>query len=324
MKRLLIIDGLHNFYRAWIKNPSVTPNGTPIGGVVGTLRILQSLFDKIKPTKVVFVWDGGDGSVRRRQIDSNYKNGRKPSRLNRQFNLTEAEEQNGKNYQQLRLIEYLNNLPIIQLLEDGTEADDVISYISQLAEFEDYQKIIVSSDKDFYQLCNNNTVIYRPIKDVFVNTKKLIEEYGIHPTNFALARAICGDKSDNLPGIKGAGLKTIGKRFDFLSEDKYYNLTHVFDYAKLRSVEEETKHLKIYHEILENEDIIDKNYRLMQLYVPTISVQSKMSIKHILNNAELNFAKFSVQKLMIEDGFVGNDWSGLFTYCNKLCADLNH
>ena len=100
----------------------------------------------------------------------------------------------------------------------SVEADDVIGYVTQYSKFKEHQKVIVSSDKDFFQLCNGNTILYRPIQKTILNEARVTEEYGIHPNNFALARAICGDKSDNIKGIQGAGLPTIAKRFPFMKK----------------------------------------------------------------------------------------------------------
>ena len=90
--------------------------------------------------------------------------------------------------------------------------------------FNGWQKIIVSNDKDFMQICDEETVLWRPVKDEILNTKRIVEQTGVHPTNMALARAIIGDSSDNLPGIKGAGFKTVAKRLGFLSESKTHTI----------------------------------------------------------------------------------------------------
>ena len=93
------------------------------------------------------------------------------------------------------------------------EADDGIGYCVQMEKYKGWQKIIISSDKDFIQLCDDETVLYRPIQKVFLNSKRVLEDYDIHPVNFALARALSGDKSDNLPGVPGVGMKAGAKRF---------------------------------------------------------------------------------------------------------------
>ena len=120
-----------------------------------------------------------------------------------------------KVWQQMRLMELLNEMPIIQLMIDGVEADDIIAHVSQSPHYKGWQKLIVSSDKDFFQLCDEETVLWRPIQKKFLNMNTIVSEFGIHPTNFAMARAVVGDKSDNLDGVPGVGLKTISKRFPF-------------------------------------------------------------------------------------------------------------
>ena len=201
-------------------------------------------------------------------VVSSYKEGRKAIRLNRStgVSLSLEEENQSKIRQILRLFEYLDNLPLIQLIHDGVEADDMISILCQ--ELRGEQKIIVSSDKDFYQLLDDETIIYRPVQAVFKTKKDIVDEFQIHPNNFALARAVSGDKSDNLQGVKGAGLKTLAKRFPFLVEEKDYSLTDLVD-----ACEETENKLKIHEGILDNYDKILKNYKIMQLYVPSVSFQ---------------------------------------------------
>ena len=221
IKRVLIVDALNAYLRAYIVDPSVSTNGQPIGGLKGFIKILQKLVRLTKPNAIVVCWDGPNGSKKRKTMDKNYKQGRKPIRLNRSVhNLTDDEELQNKIWQQGRVVEYLNNMPIIQTMLPEIEADDVISHVCSLGHFDNWQKIIVSNDKDFMQLCDEKTVLWRPVKDEILNSKRIVEQTGVHPTNMALARAVIGDASDNLPGVKGAGFKTIAKRIGFLSEEK--------------------------------------------------------------------------------------------------------
>jgi len=308
MKRVMIIDALNQFLRAYIVNPTLSTNGDPIGGTVGFLKILQKLCREIKPDRVVICWDGKGGSRKRKLINKNYKEGRKPIRLNRDIkNLTEEEELQNKVWQQLRLIEYLNNFPITQLVSDGAEADDVISFVAQMSDFKGWQKVIVSSDKDFFQLLDDETVVYRPIQNEVLNKKMIVEKYGIHPTNFALARAIVGDKSDNLDGIKGVGLPTIAKRLPFLAEEKTYAINDITDFC-----ENSNSTLKAYQSIIEGEEIIKENYKLMQLYSPSIAVQNKTKIKYAIRETELTFNKTATNGMMLEDGIGKTSWNDLF------------
>ena len=307
-RRVMILDGLNMFFRAYIVNPSLSSNGQPIGGIVGFLKILQKLCRQVKPDHIIVTWDGAGGSARRKSANKNYKEGRKPIRLNRDIrNLSENEELQNKMWQHLRLFEYINLMPISQIMIDNIEADDVIAAVVNLPYLKDDQKVIISSDKDFIQLCDDKTVLFRPIQDEVLNENRVVEKYGIHPTNFALARAICGDKSDNLPGVAGIGLKTISKRFSFLSEAKNYCLDDV-----LKECKETESKLKVYQNIIDNEQLIRGNYQLMQLYAPNISYVAKEKIKNSVEELDYSLNKTSIRAMMIEDGFGAYDWSTLF------------
>ena len=185
-KRVLIVDALNAYLRAYIVDPSLSTNGQPIGGIKGFFKILQKLVRETRPNHVIVVWDGPDGSRKRKTMDKNYKAGRKPIRLNRAFhNLTESQELQNKIWQQSRVIEYFNNMPIIQFMIEQVEADDVISYLTQSDYYAGWQKIIVSNDKDFMQLCNDETILWRPTKKELLNVNRIIEQTGVHPNNMA-------------------------------------------------------------------------------------------------------------------------------------------
>jgi len=312
MKRVLILDGTNNFYRAFIVDPSMSSNGKPIGGVKGFLKILQKLIREIRPDQVVICWDGAGGSQRRRQMNKNYKGGRKAIRLNRNNSmLTQEEEMENRVDQQLRLIEYINQMPIAQFVFDNVEADDLISIANQ--EYKGWQKVIVSSDKDFFQLLDDETVLLRPIQKKIYHKKTLIEEFGIHPTNFALARAIAGDKSDNLPGVPGAGLPTVAKRFPYLAEEKDYTTNDL-----VSTCLHEEKPLKVHERIIENEKLIKENYKIMQLYNPLVSPQNRDKIKQVINNYPKSFSKTEIRKMMTIDGFPELSWHDLFAAFNRI------
>lgn len=317
MKRLLVIDALNMYFRAYIVDPSLSTNGQPIGGLKGFLKILQKLVRETKPDGVVICWDGPGGSQRRKSMVKTYKAGRKPIRLNRDVrNMSEAEELENKVWQQTRLVEYINALPIIQLMLDSTEADDIISHVVQMPEYGGWQKVIVSSDKDFFQLCDDETVVFRPIQKEVLNKHNITEKHGVHPTNFALARAIAGDKSDNLAGVDGVGLPTVAKRFPFLSEEKTYTLTELHEYC-----EEVDSKVKAYSKIVEQWDRVELNYKMMQLYRPAIAPQGKKKINYVIRNFENDFNKTEVRKMMAQDGFGKGNWDDLFQTMNRFSLD---
>lgn len=317
VRRLLVIDALNMYFRAYIVDPSLSTNGQPIGGLKGFLKILQKLVREMRPDEVVICWDGAGGSRRRKSKNKNYKEGRTPIRLNRDIRtLSESEEQENKMWQQQRLIEYLNEMPVIQLMLEAVEADDIISYVVQDGNYKGWQKIIVSSDKDFFQLCDEETVIYRPIQKKFVNRNNILEEYKIHPTNFALARAMVGDRSDNLEGVRGVGLASVAKRFEFLVEDKSFLVDDI-----MKRCEEVESKLKIYNNIAENRSLIEDNYRLMQLYSPSISPQGKSRMRYALDNFVPEFNQTGAKTMMIKDGFGVWDCTDLFAFFKRVVSD---
>ena len=316
-KRILIIDSLNMFFRAYIMDPSLSTNGQPIGGIKGSLKIMQKLIRETKPDKVFVVWDGPGGSRRRKSVDKNYKSGRKPLRLNRNVKtLTENEEIQNRVWQHIRLVEYYNNMPILQFMFPDIEADDVIAQIVKSKKLQNDQKVIVSSDKDFIQLCDEKTILYRPTQKEILNTNRVVEKFGIHPNNFVLARAMAGDKSDNLKGVGRAGLKTAIKGFPFLREEKSYTLKDIYSHCKRAE-----KNLLIYKNILENKELLERNYGLMQLYSPNLSPQTKAEIKKIIENSELSFNKTEFKKMMIQDGFGDFNWSAMTQGFNRIVLD---
>lgn len=317
MKRVLVIDMLNMYYRAYIVDPSLSSNGQPIGGIKGTLKILQKLIRESRPDEVVICWDGG--SRKRRLVQKGYKHGRKPIRLNRNIRtLSQNEEKENKMWQQTRLIEYMNNMPIIQLMKEDIEADDIIAFICKSGLYEGWQKIIVSSDKDFYQLLDDETVLFRPVQKEILNKKDIVERHEIHPNNFALARAIVGDRSDNLKGVPSVGLPTVSKRFPFLAEEKTYYLDDI-----IASCTETEERLKAHDRILESEGLIRENYKLMQLYTSTISAQKKREIKETIRNFLPEFNKTETIKMMLKDGFGEFNWNSLIQNFNKIVVEKN-
>ena len=319
MKRVLVIDALNMFLRAFIVDPSLSQHGQPIGGIKGSIKILQKLVRITKPNEIVICWDGPNGSQKRKTLNSGYKEGRKPLRLNRSVhNLTENEELQNKVWQQMQIIEYFNQMPIIQLILERVEADDIISYVCNSRHYAGWQKVIVSNDKDFLQLCDGETVVYRPTADKIETKNTVVESMGVHPTNMALARAMDGDASDNLPGVNRVGMKTIATKLPFMKEERSVTIDELIEYCE--NIESK---LKVYKTIAESKTLIEHNYQMMQLYSPLISVQGKQIIDHALENFECDFNKTELLKLMMNDGFGELNWEELKTFLNKISRECN-
>jgi len=297
MKNVIIIDALNMFLRSYVISPHLDKKGMPIGGTIGFLKSLQKVARDFSADEIIVAWDGHEGSQRKRSMNKDYKGGRKPVRFNRRMvELPPEKEEANKGYQQVRLMEYLNQMPVIQLIADYTEADDIIAHVVQSKYYEGWKKTIISSDKDFFQLCNESVQIYRPIQKTIVTQSSVLEEFKIHPKNFALARAIAGDPSDNLPGIKGAGLKTIAKRFPFLIREDVYEVADI-----IRTCAMQGKKLKLHESIENNETLLKDNYKIMQLYYPNIRPLNRTMIDKALNDFEPCFDKIKFTQMLFED-----------------------
>ena len=293
----MFIDGLNMFIRSYIVNPQMDKHGNPIGGCIGFLKSLQKVSRKFQPDEVVVAWDGHEGSQRKRSLNKEYKEGRGPIRFNRRLiELDPAEQAKNKAYQLIRLMEYLNELPIIQITIDYVEADDVIAYGARHPYYGGWDKIIVSSDKDFFQLCDSKTSVYRPIQDKVVTQQSILDEFKIHPNNFALARAIAGDSSDNLPGVSGVGLKTIAKRFPFLLNEKESSCKEIVTNCAMQG-----KKLKLHENIIKSADLVQNNYRIMQLYNPNIRPVNRIFIDNAIMAFEPEFSKLNFTKMLFSD-----------------------
>ena len=315
MNRIMIVDMLNMYYRAYIVDPSLSTNGQPIGGIKGSLKILQKLCREVKPTKVFICWDGREGSSKRKSQQSGYKEGRKkPLRLNRDVViLDERQEIQNKIWQQTRLMEYFNQLPISQLMMDHTEADDLIAALCGL--YKETQKVIVSSDKDFFQLLDETTLLYRPVQKEILNKKHIVEKFDIHPVNFTLARAMAGDKSDNIEGIGGVGLKSAAKRFPFLKEEHSHSISDLIEYSE-KMLEESD--LRIYNGVVENEEILANNYQIMQLYCNSLSPANAMVLREAAKDYPLELNQTEMLKMMIRDGFAEISFEDLFAHMKNI------
>jgi len=309
-KRVVIIDALNTYLRNYICNPSISTNGQPMGGTKGFLSSLQKICREMKPDRIIIAWDGPGGSQRRRAINKDYKQGRKPLkpiRFNRNVKLLSEEEiTQNKIWQQTRLIEYLNQMPVSQILIEGIEADDIIAHVCHV--LTGWEKVIISSDNDFLQLCDHETLLYRPTQKELLSAKTIVETHGISPNNFAMARAIAGDKSDNLLGVPRTGLKTIASRFPMFRE-KDVDVTFDRLYDECRNTDSSAK---VYENILKYKDRVETNYKMMQLYSPNISAQSRSIINEAVFDFEYQFNKTGIYKMMADDGFGSYNWDELF------------
>ena len=293
--RVLIIAGMNTFIRSFAAIPTMDENGNHIGGVTGFLKSVGYVTRKFKPSRVYVIFDGKGGSKRRRDIYPDYKLGRKPlTRLNRTYDMTtEKDEQDLMRYELVIVAKALMKLPITTITLDHVEADDIMSYIAQHVVEGGGESIIYSTDKDFLQLVGDGIKVWNPVRKKTYIPETVLEDYTIHPNNFLLYRALTGDTSDNLPGIKGLGIKTLLKFMPgFVTEEKL-TLDDVITIA-------ESSKSKVMSKIVDQKEIIQRNLTLMSLLSVMISDNNKMKILNKINSPQLSLHKYGLTKLLIE------------------------
>jgi len=297
--RVLVIDGLNTFIRAFAVNPAINDDGLHIGGMMGFLKSIRYTCDILKPSRCVIVFDGKGGSKRRSKIYPEYKATRKvKKRLNRNVDWGTApqDEQESMKQQMGRLIEYLEQLPLTLVCIDGIEADDTIAYISQQL-LTDSDIFIMSTDKDFLQLVDDRVKVWSPTKKKLYTKNEVFDEYGIPSRNMLTYRVLDGDKSDNIGGIRGAGIKSIVKYIQPITENKDFTIMDLFDYTEKIS----NKKIKLLENIKNSRNLLKRNYLLMQLNQVDIPGHTKRKIQGAVNGEVPQLIKYRFQTMFLTD-----------------------
>jgi DNA polymerase I len=192
---LFIIDGSSFLYRAYYgMQPLHTPQGEPVHAVYTFCRMMKKMIDQFSIQNVLLVWDS-KGPTERHELYPEYKATRQapPSDLFEQKKL---------------IVEFAQLIELEQVEMPGIEADDVIYSLARTFAADGMPIIIVSSDKDLYQMLNDQVTLYDEFKDRMVDVAAAECKLGIPVSKIPFYYALVGDSSDNIPGVKGIGPKT--------------------------------------------------------------------------------------------------------------------
>ena len=299
---VLLVDGLNLFMRHFVVNPSMSDSGQHVGGFVGFLKSLAMLCDRIHPKQVIVAWEGG-GSPRRRAIFKDYKHKRRPQKLNRYYLNEIPDTTQNRDNQITLLIEALNHTSVTQMYVPDCEADDVISYIVKNKMKKD-KCVIVSSDKDFYQLLTKRVIQWSPGQKKYVTPKTVLEKFGISCVNFCTARTFVGDPSDGLDGVPRAGFASLSKRFPSLASNRFVSVDDIIAEAVYAS---EEKTLKLYDSIIQNGNIAKRNWKLMYLDMIGLSADQIQRIEFSLENLAPTSDKISLVRMFLREGIQNFD-----------------
>ncbi|WP_438492510.1 DNA polymerase I [Streptomyces asiaticus] len=202
--RLLLLDGHSLAYRAFFALPAEnfnTTTGQTTNAIYGFTSMLANTLRDEQPTHLAVAFDVSRKTWRSEQF-TEYKANRSKS----------PDEFKG----QVELIgELLDAMKITRFAVDGFEADDVIATLATQAEEQGFDVLIVTGDRDSFQLVTDHVTVLYPTKGVSELTRftpeKVQEKYGLTPSQYPDFAALRGDPSDNLPGIPGVGEKTAAK-----------------------------------------------------------------------------------------------------------------
>ena len=198
-KRLYLIDGhalVFKMYYAFLRRPMINSKGADMSILFGFTKYILELIEKEKPTHLAVAFDPPGGTFRH-QIYPDYKGTRQETP---QLVIDSLEP----------LCELCSAMNIPVLMVKGYEADDVIGSMAKRAEKEGFDVYMVTPDKDYGQLISEHITQFKPGKsggdDELVDVAKICEKFSIKtPEQFIEILTICGDTSDNIPGVKGVG-----------------------------------------------------------------------------------------------------------------------
>jgi len=296
--KVLLIDGLNLFLRNFAVMNYVNEKNVHIGGLVGFLRSLAFYINTIQPTSVYVVFDGEGSATNRKNLLPEYKSNRNISRMtNWEIFKNLDEEQEAKSNQIVRLTHYLRCLPIHTVALDKVEADDIIAHLSnKTTEKPNNHAYIVSADKDFLQLINEQITVYRPMEKKFYTPNDIRQKYNIPAENFIIMKTLLGDTSDKIPGVKGLGPKKFDKLFPELSTD-ILSLKEIFEISA-----EKHKDNIIYSRIVFDQENLKKFYKIMDLQNPLLDEKEKAFLDDLTTTPHTGLKKESFLRFYHEDG----------------------
>ncbi|WP_455059267.1 DNA polymerase I [Parvimonas micra] len=215
MKKILLIDGSSLIFRAFyaIKNLT-TKDGVFVNGVYGFLNMYYKALELTNPTHVFVAFDKGSKTFRHTEY-SDYKGTRDkaPNEITYQFGI---------------LKDLLSSMNVNYLELDEYEADDILGTIAKLAQKEGFEVDIFTGDRDYLQLVDDNIFVYLTKKGIseikLMDNNAIYEDFGISPKQLIEVKALQGDSSDNIPGVKGVGEKTALKLIQ-----EYGNLENLYE-----------------------------------------------------------------------------------------------
>lgn len=310
-KNILLVDGNALFKVGYFAAKNMyNTNGQKIGGLYSFLNILRKILIEDLYHRVYVFWDGNFSGKLRYEIYEPYKSSRGKDYINGTHPIDEDEL-----IQRKLIWEYLNETHIRQHMDDVVESDDFIAYYCKTKK--DNEKItIVSNDRDYLQLINNDVRIYFLDLKEYVSLSNYSSYFCFHQGNAVLMKTMIGDNSDTIKGVKNLGEDTLLTYFPQLKE-RVVTLNEIIDDAKrqqLERINSKKKPLKVLDNIInsvtdgpQKEKLYEINERLVNLSKPMMTKKAIEDIE-ILREGTLDSS--------------GRDLKNLFTMMKRDGLDV--
>lgn len=302
MSNVLLVDGDNLLTIGFFGLKNHFYKGEHIGAIYHFVNTLRRTIEIHHLDKIVVFWDGQDGSLTRKRYYHQYKE-------NRKSRIRTEEEVHSYGKQRNRVKQYLEELFVRQGEYEFCETDDAIAYYSQNSPKE--KKIIFSSDGDLTQLVSENTKLYNPSHSKIYQPDDMFvyDHEQILIQNIKLVKIICGDKSDNIAGIKNLGVRRL---INVVPEIKTQEITIDFIKERFNTLFEEDNDNNIVKNLLTGvtkygvlgDEFFDVNSRIVSLDDPFLTDDAKESINSLMNDVidpEGRSYK-NTMKMMMEDG----------------------
>ncbi len=268
---LTIIDTFGFLFRNFYALPPLkSKKGVPTGMITGFMNFIASLGKDFPTDYVVFTLDSKEEETFRKKIYPEYKANRPeaPEDLKAQLPIA---------------VDLIKQMGFKMLEMPGFESDDLIASLATLAAKNGIKVKIVSHDKDMYQLIDDKKiVIFDPLKKKEIDEAGCIEKFGVHPKYFKDFQALVGDSSDNIPGVKGVGVKTAAKLIN-----EYKTLENIYEHideikgALQKKLIEGKENAFLSRELVTLKTDLFKNINLEEFKYPEINPILKVADKLI-------------------------------------------
>jgi len=280
-KLVLLVDFNNLVFCSHYTSPQLNKYGEQVNTIKNFFYKLRNFKDNFNPDYIVFASDLGRSKTFRRKLYSNYKAQRKP-----------IDENISK---QMAIIEQLLILAGFPIYNNSEyEADDIIGMISKYCDENNMKVLIISSDRDLYQLISDNVFVLSPKNNELIDKQWLYEKYHLTPEQWIDLKILQGDRSDNIPGIYGIGEVTalnLIKAFDSI-DNIYDNLNKIVE--KIRNLLLDGKSdieltrklvtiLRDYNIIKFNEDMLKRKEVLVNNIYEVLLEHDITSLKDLFN-----------------------------------------